>query len=296
MFARLALLAIMLLAAGASAAAKDDIPAGQDWAAACKDWDDWSKPGPPFRVQGNTYYVGTCGISAILVVGNKGDILIDGGPADAGDLVAANIKKLGLKPSDVKILLHTHEHHDHVGGLARLKQLTGAQLWASPSAAKALEAGTAQPGDPQFELHNSFPAVKVDKVLDGDPVVTLGNLTLHGFATSGHTPGAFTWQWRSCEAAVCKAIVYADSLTAVSGDHYRFSDHPAYLAKFRASLDKVAALDCDVLLNSHPSAGGMRDKLVKGDLAGPPLCKDYAENLRKRLDERLAKEAADTKQ
>jgi metallo-beta-lactamase class B len=265
------------------------------WTQTCKDWDDWDKPAPPFHVYGNTYYVGTCGISSILIAGDRGDILIDGGPADAGDLVVANIEKLGFKPSEVKILLHTHEHHDHIGGLAWLKERTGAKLYASPAAARALKAGTAQPSDPQFEIRNSFPTVKANKLLEGDPAVTLSELTLHGLATPGHTPGALSWQWRSCEGDVCKTIVYADSLTPVSGDNYRFSDHPAYLATFRASLDKVAALDCDILLAPHPSAAGMRDRLVKGDLTGAPNCKDYADGLRKQLDERLAKEAAGAK-
>ena len=265
------------------------------WANACKDWDEWTKPGPPFRVFGNTYYVGTCGISSILIVGGKGDILIDGGPPGAGDPIAANIQKLGFSLSDVKILLHTHEHHDHAGGLARLKQLTGAKLYASPFAARALAQGGPNPEDPQFELHNALPPVATDKVLAGDPVVTRGDLTLHGVATPGHTPGALSWQWRSCEGAVCKTIVYADSLTPVSGDTYRFGDHPAYLAQFRGSLDKVAALDCDILLAPHPSAAGMRDKLLTGDLARAPRCKEYAGGLRQKLDERIAKEAAGAK-
>jgi metallo-beta-lactamase class B len=222
-------------------------------------------------------------------------VLIDGGPPGAGDLIAENIRKLGFPLSDVKILLHTHEHHDHAGGLARLKQLTGAKLYAPPFAAKALAQGGPNPEDPQFELHNALPPVATDKVLPGNPLVTRGDLTLHGFATPGHTPGALSWQWRSCEGDVCKTIVYADSMTPVSGDTYRFSDHPAYLAQFRASLDKVAGLECDILLAPHPSASGMRDKLLAGSLAGPPLCKDYAAGLREKLDERVAKEAAGAK-
>ena len=294
-----ALAAAALLSATAPAlpqpATATDSLAQKAWTDACKDWDDWTKAGPPFRVFGNTYYVGTCGISSILIVGDKGDILIDGGPPGAGDLIAANVQQLGFRLSDVKILLHTHEHHDHAGGLARLKQLTGAKLYASAFAARAFAQGGPNPEDPQFELHNALPPVATDKVLQGDPTVVRGDLTLHGFATPGHTPGALSWQWQSCEGDRCKTIVYADSLTPVSGDSYRFSDHPAYLAQFRASLDKVGALQCDILLAPHPSASGMRDKLLAGDLAGPPRCKDYAEGLRGKLDERIVKEAAGAK-
>ncbi|HEU4650515.1 MAG TPA: subclass B3 metallo-beta-lactamase, partial [Croceibacterium sp.] len=112
-------------------------------------------------------------------------------------------------------------------------------------------------------------------------------------ATPGHTAGALSWQWQSCDRQQsCKTIVYADSLTAVSSDDYRFSDHPANLAAFRASIERVAGLgSCDILLTPHPSASGMRDKLVSGDLTGAPRCADYAAGLEVRLDERLFKEA-----
>lgn len=297
MFARVALaLAAPLAVAAAptpSARPKSASTPREKWVALCKDWDRGDQPGPPFKIYGNTYYVGTCGISAILIAGDKGNILIDGGPEDVAEVVAGNIGTLGFHLENVKILLQSHAHSDHVGALARLKYLTGAQIWSSPAAARAIGSGTPYPDDPQYELHHTFPTAWVDKVLKGDPTVTLGNLALHGFATPGHTPGALTWQWRSCEGDRCKTIVYADSLTAVSGDHYRFSDHPAYLAQFRASLDKVAALDCDILLSPHPSAARMRDKLAKGDLAGPPRCKAYADGLRKMLDERITKEAGE---
>ena len=68
------------------------------------------------------------------------------------------------------------------------------------------------------------------------------------------------------------------------------SDHAGYLAAYREGLARVAALDCDILLTPHPSASGMRDKLVAGSLAAAPSCRDYADSVGKRLDERLAKE------
>jgi len=286
--------AALLLAAGAagpSSAQPATAAAQTQWTRQCKDWDDWDKAGPPFRVFGNTYYVGTCGISAILIVGNQGDVLIDGGPANAGDLVAANIRKLGIELSDVKILLHTHEHHDHVGGLARLKQLTGALLYASADAAKALASGSPGVGDPQFADHHGFPAVRVDKALDGNSTVTLGGLTLKGFATPGHTPGAMSWQWQSCAGDDCQTVVYADSLTPVSSDRYRLTDHPETVAAFGGSLITVGSLQCDILLSPHPSASHMRDRLLGGNLVDRTACWNYADGLKKQLDDRLAKEA-----
>ncbi len=100
---------------------------GPQYAAMCKDWDDYEKPAPPVRIHGNTYLVGTCGISSILITGTQGDILIDGGTEADADLIAANIRRLGFALRDVKILLHSHEHYDHVGGLAKLQRVTGAE-------------------------------------------------------------------------------------------------------------------------------------------------------------------------
>jgi metallo-beta-lactamase class B len=268
--------------------------AGPKYAAACKPWDDWTKPAPPVRIHGNTYLVGTCGISAILITGDQGDILIDGGPEGAADLIANNIRRLGFKLSDVKILLNSHEHFDHVGGLSRLQQLTGAQLYASAAAAEVLKTGTAGAGDPQQGMNKPFPPARVDRILRDGEQVRLGDLVLIPVATPGHTPGALTWHWGTCDGGVCRQIVYADSLSPVSRDDYRFSDHPAYLASFRASIAKVAALNCDILLTPHPSASHMIERLGKGEpLLDTNACRDYAEQLTKQLDERLAKEKAE---
>jgi metallo-beta-lactamase class B len=291
MFGKIFVAGIAIAAAAAALHAQQAADGQAQWAQRCADGDAWDKPGPPFRVWGNTYYVGTCGITAILITGSGGDVLIDGGPADAGDLVAANIRQLGIDLSDIKILLHTHEHHDHVGGLARLKELTGAKLYASPAAAGALERGTPNPEDPQYGEHNTLPPVRVDKVLDSNVnTVTLGNLTLTGYATPGHTPGALSWQWQSCAGDACKTIVYADSLTPVSSDGYKFTDHREVVTAFNNSLVRVGSLQCDILLAPHPSASDMRSRLLAGSLLDTKACFRYANALKRRLDARLAQE------
>ena len=265
--------------------------AGPAFAATCTDNDDWDKPAPPVRIHGNTYLVGTCGISAILITGSDGNILIDGGTEAGADLIADNIRRLGFKLSDVKILLHSHEHFDHVGGIGRLQQLTGAQLVASPAAAKVFATGAPGGGDPQAGMNKPFSSARVDRVIQDGETVRLGNLMLSAVATPGHTPGALSWQWVSCDGGVCRTIVYADSLTPVSRDNYRFSDHPEYLAAYRASIAKVAALDCEILLTPHPSASKMIDRMAgRAPLEDSNACRDYAAGLGKQLDERLAKE------
>jgi len=266
---------------------------GPEFAARCKDGDAFDKPAPPVGIFGNTYLVGTCGISSILITDPAGDILIDGGTEDDADLIAANITSLGFRLSDIKYILHSHEHFDHVGGIAQLQRMTGAQLLASPAATGVLNSGAASAADPQFGMNQPFPAAHVDRVIGDGEQVRVGNTVLIAVATPGHTPGALTWRWGSCEGGACRQIVYADSLTPVSSDKYRFSDHPAYLAAYRASIAKVAALSCDILLTPHPSGSDMIDRLAgRAPLEDVNACRDYAAKLTKQLDERLAKETA----
>ena len=267
--------------------------AGPAFDAACDDNDDWDKPAPSVRIHANTYLVGTCGIAAILVTGSEGHILIDSGTEADADLVIRNIRELGFRPGDVRILLHSHEHIDHVGGIGRLQQLTGAQLYASAAAAKVFETGTPGLGDPQAGMHKPFSSARVDQIIGDGSIVRLGNLHLTAIATPGHTPGALSWHWGSCDGGDCRRIVYADSLSPVSRDNYRFSDHPAYVAAYRASIAKVRKVDCEILITPHPSASKMIDRMAgRAPLIDPNACRAYADALDKKLDERLAKEKA----
>jgi metallo-beta-lactamase class B len=270
--------------------------AGPRWATVCegaKDPDSWNKPAPPVRIHANTYLVGTCGISSILIVGDQGDILIDGGTEQGADVIADNIRALGFRVQDIRFILHSHEHFDHVGGIAKLQRLSGATLVASAPAAKVFETGAASADDPQAGINKPFPPATVGRVIGDNGEVRLGNLMLTAMATPGHTPGALSWRWVSCDGGVCRTIVYADSLTPVSRDDYRFSDHPATVAAFRASIAKVAASPCEILLTPHPSASHMRERLALGrPLFDPDACKAYAAQLTANLDQRLAKEAA----
>jgi metallo-beta-lactamase class B len=242
-------------------------------------------------VFGNTYYVGTCGIAALLVTGDAGHVLIDTGTEKGAELVQANIRALGFDPADIKVLLMTHEHGDHVGGMAKMQQATGARLLVAPGAAETMRTGRVSREDPQLAIDKGMTPARVDgEVHDGVPVA-LGALSLTPMESPGHTPGATSWQWRSCESGTCRTIVFADSLSPVSADDYRFSDHAPYLANFRRSIARLAQMDCDLLITPHPSASGMHDRLLEGGLADPAGCRAYAGSRTEMLDERLAKEA-----
>lgn len=292
MFGRIVLV-VSLMFAGCVAvpAAQAKPPKDQQaFLAACTDWDEWDKPAPPFRIHGDTWYVGTCGISVILVTGKKGHILIDSGTEAGAQIVLRNIAKLGFDPQDVRYLLHSHEHFDHVGGMNILRAATGAWLVPSEIAAQVLKTGKPDTNDPQAAHLPDMAPVEVYQTISDGGTIQLGDLLLTSIATPGHSPGGLTWQWESCAKSTCATVVYADSLSPVSADGYRFSDHPEYLAAYRASIDRVADLTCGLLLTPHPTASNMLNRMKSGSLQGVDQCIDYADGLSKRLDERLAKE------
>lgn len=296
MSARIATLAAALLAACSPADAQSELPAGPpvtDILDQCQDKDGWSDPAPPVRIFANVYDIGTCGIVVLLVASSEGHVVLDSGPADAAALVVANIRQLGFAPGDVAWIVTSHEHHDHVGGVAELQSLTGANVAASAAAQRQLETGVVDPTDPQVGLHGPFAGIRVDRVMRDGEHLELGPLQLTLHATPGHAKGSTSWSWRSCEGEQCHHVAFADSVTAVSRDDYRFADHPDYVATFRRGLDAIAAIDCDLLITPHPGASTLYERLA-GDapLTDPAACRNYAAWGREQLDARLAREAA----
>ena len=265
----------------------------QQWAAGCTEWDEWDKPAPPWRIYGNTYYVGTCGISAILITGSDGLILIDSGTEPGAAVVMDNIRKLGFRLNEIAMILHSHEHFDHVGGHAAVQQASGAHVFASPEAADVLRTGKDNPADPQAGMHTPMKPVPVEVIILEGEFVRTENTVVTAIATPGHTPGALSWTWQACEDGTgCNQIVYADSLSPIGSETYRFSDHPEYLAAFRAGLDRLTGKPCDILLTPHPSASGMVARAATGSLVGGVDCAGYAASIRTRLEAKLAEERA----
>lgn len=269
-------------------------PPRTDLAQACAGRDGWSDPAPPAHVFGNTWNVGTCGITVLLVTSPAGHVLIDGATAQAADAVLANIRAAGFDPREVRWIASSHEHFDHVGGLAALQKATGARVAAGRVARLPLEAGQVGANDPQSGIHDAFAPLRVDRVLRDGEVLALGSLRLTMHETPAHAPGSVSWTWRTSDAAGTRqTITYADSVSTISADGYRFSDHPERVAGIRAGLDRIAALPCGILLTPHPGASAMFERLAgREKLADATACRAYAEAARKRFDSRLAQEAA----
>src|SRR5262245_14965854 len=99
------------------------------------------QPAEPFRIAGNFYYVGANDVSAFLITGPEGHIVLEAGYPTTAKMIMGSIAKLGFDIKDVRVLLNSEPHPDHAGGLALLQQASGAQLWASDASADSLAAG-----------------------------------------------------------------------------------------------------------------------------------------------------------
>ncbi len=293
----IAALAVAALALPASAQPLPPRPGTvRNIAAACPSRDPmkgWADPAPPARIFGNSYYVGTCGITALLVETSAGLVLLDGGVPEAAPLVLANIRKLGFSLQMVRWILVSHEHYDHSGALSAIQRATGAQVIAGPFQSRPLSSGWPDPDDPQapsLARHAMMP-LTISTVLPNGARHRVGGTSFTVAATPAHSPGSTSWTWRSCEGSVCRTIAYADSATAISDDGYRFSDNPKRVAAVRSGLAAIAALPCDILVTPHPSASDLFARMsgIK-PLVQFGACRTYAEAAKNRFDERLASE------
>lgn len=233
-------------------------------AAAAQGPASWTTPTAAFQVADNLYYVGTEGLSSFLITTPQGHIVIDGAMPSSAKDIEASIKALGFKPGDVKILLNSHAHFDHAGGLAQLKRDTGAQLAASAADRKALETGT-YPGSEDVKAFD-FPPVKVDRALNDGDQVALGGVTLTAHVTPGHTAGCTTWtfpvtmQGQKHDAVLyCSTSVAANRLvSAAKGPQY-----PGIVEDYRKAFAKLKTIKADVFLAPHGEQFGMEAKRAK---------------------------------
>ena len=254
---------------------------------------EWNEPLDPFRVHGNTWYVGTDGLSSILIETGDGLILVDGGLPQSAALIVANIRELGFDPLDVRAILVSHPHFDHAGGVSALQRLTRANVFTGDAGVVALVSGELQQGDPQFVPDSDNgrfpPVVQVTPVGDGE-LVSVGDVAVKAVYTPGHAQGSVTWTWESCALGTCYDVVYADSLTAVSARGFSFGASGA-ADRMIESAGKIADLDCDILLSPHPFFFGMHDKLERFDEGNPFInslaCTFYAETTLDWLEQRL---------
>lgn len=261
-------------------------------AAQCPRCAEWNEPAQPRRLWGNTYYVGTRGLGALLITSDSGHVLLDGGLPSTAPMVMANIRSLGFRAEDIRLIGNSHAHYDHAGGLAALQRVSGAEVVALPRAVPVLASGRPDADDPQFGDLLNFPTVsRIRAVADGT-TLTLGDIRITPLATEGHSPGGTSWSWRSCADGICRDFVYGDSQTSISADGFRYSGGPASAA-FVVGFRTLEMLRCDVLVTPHPGASRLWERVEGSEpLVDAEGCKRYAAGGRQRLSARLAAESA----
>jgi metallo-beta-lactamase class B len=256
---------------------------------------DWNKPHRPFNVIGNIYYVGAAGVSAFLIRTPAGAILTDGGLPESAPLIERNIRALGVKLSDIKILLNSHAHFDHAGGLAELKRATGAKLYASAADKPFLESGRITFGPSTVD---PFPPVKVDHVVADGETVSLGGVTLTAHLTPGHTPGCTSWTMPVTAAGHTYRVMFFCSISVAGNPLTGSKAYPGIAQDYRSSFAKLRDMEVDVFLAPHGAQFGMDAKLARMKEGSPNPFVDpeefhhYLAAARKDYDTELASQFA----
>jgi metallo-beta-lactamase class B len=226
----------------------------------------WNRPFQPYRIIGNIYYVGTSGVAQFLITTPQGHILLDSGFEASVPGLADNVRALGFRFEDVKVLLASHAHIDHVQGHALVRRMTGAQVVASAPDAPVIASGGK--GEPVFDGVYAWTPCPVDRVVSDGERVTLGGTTLVAHLTPGHTRGATTWTMDVSDGGRTLAVVFFPSANVNPG--VRLVDNPRYpeiATDFQRSFAVWKSLPCDVLLGAHGSFFDMeakRERLASG--------------------------------
>jgi metallo-beta-lactamase class B len=222
-----------------------------------------NQPVEPFKIIGNIYYVGASDVTSYLITTPQGHILIDAGFAETVPQIKANVARLGFKLEDIKILLVNHAHYDHCGGLAEIKKLTGARLFASPPDALVLEDGGVSDfrfgGDPAF----SFTPVKVDEILKDGQEIRFGGSVLKTHFTFGHTKGATSWTAETTENGKKYNVAFISSVTTLDYSFVNNQKYPTIADDFAKTYQTLKEIKADVFLSSHGGFFDLTEKAAK---------------------------------
>ena len=222
--------------------------------------ESWTRPTEPFHVIDNLYYVGSEGLASYLVVTSAGHVLIDGGLSSSVPQIEASIAKLGFESSDIKILLNSHAHFDHSGGLAELKRHTGASLAAMDGDVSALEGGFYLGSESVKAL--SAPPVAVDRVLHDGDTVELGGTVLTANLTPGHSRGCTSWGMTAREGGTAYRVLIFCSATVAANRITPPLQYEGIVEDYRKTFSRTKTLTVDVPLAPHPE---LFDLLSKRD-------------------------------
>lgn len=273
-FAACCLLASLALSSSARAAdAARPLPSAPDSGWVKRLFDGWRAAVPPRQLVGNIHYVGASGVSSFLITSPAGHILLDTGFDDTVPIIQRSVEQLGFRVADIKFILSSHAHIDHVGGHARMKKLTGAQIVASAADARTIESG----GEDDYIQWPKdtilYAPAKVDRIVKDGERVMLGGVTLTAHLTPGHTRGATTWTMEVDDRGAKRHVVFFSSASINAGT--RLVNNPLYpdfVRDFEATFAKLPALPCDIFFAPHGGQFAMAEKfarLERGEAENP---------------------------
>lgn len=244
--------------------------------------EEWSQSYEPFRIAGNLYYVGTYDLASYLIVTNKGNILINTGLANSLPIIKNNIKKLGFKYQDTKILLLTQAHYDHLGAMADIKKETGAKLYVDEADADVLKSG----GKSDYELGKygvTFKPVKPDYILKDKNVVTLGDAKLTMLHHPGHTKGSCSFLFETKDSKRSYKVLIANMPTIIVDKKFsEVTTYPSIEKDYEYTLSAMKNLDFDIWVASHASQFDLHKKYKPKDKYNPAVFmnkKEYQDEL-----------------
>jgi len=253
-------------------------------------------PFPPHRIADGLYYVGSKGLASYLVTTRKGHILINPSFDTTVPLIRGNIEKLGFKIGDVKIILNSHAHDDHVGGMALAKELTGADVYVMRGDDQTVATGGSSG---QYKYDSRWKPTPVKRVLDDGAKVTLGGITLVARKTAGHTRGCTTWTMKVKDAGKPLDVVIVGSPNVNPG--YQLvdnKDYPQIAADYEKSFQTWKALPCDIFLGAHGNYYGLEAKYPRlavgkdNPFVDPAGYKAYIEDRERAFRKTLAEQQA----
>ena len=221
---------------------------------------DWDEPFPPHRIADRLYYVGSKGLASYLVTSSQGHILINSSFDRTVPIIRGNVEKLGFKFADIKVLLASHAHSDHVAGHALIKELTGARV----AVMKGDDAVIASGGKGQYLYQEGWKPCAVDRVLKDGDTVTVGESTLTARHTPGHTRGCTTWTMQATDAGKSWWVVIIGSPNVNPGYQLVTNrDYPEIAEDYAKTFRLLKALPSDIFLGAHGNYYGMEAKFAR---------------------------------
>ncbi|MEI9958345.1 MAG: subclass B3 metallo-beta-lactamase [Ferruginibacter sp.] len=254
---------------------------------------EWEQPFQPFRIAGNLYYVGTYDLASYLITTPKGNILINTGLASSAKQIEKNIKTLGFKLADTKILLTTQAHYDHNGAMAFIKNKTHAKLMADEKDAAELKDG----GSSDYALGNdtsSYKPVQPDRLLHNGDTITLGNMQLVMLHHPGHTKGSCSYLFTVKDEQRSWKVLIANMPSIVTDKLFKtITSYPDLAADYAYTFKAMKNIKFDIWLSSHASQFKMHSKYQPGNAYNPAAFIDQPgynaalEDLEKTYDEKM---------